>query len=212
MTYAQLVQSIKDWTANSETTFTGEIDFIIELAEVRILRDTDLNAARKDATATLSKGDEFLSMPSGAAVLRSLQAVSSTGARTYLLQKDKSFMDDYISDRSVEGSPRYYAHWDNDTIYIVPSPSADTTVEMSYTYRPSGLSSSTTTTWISINAPDALLYACLVEASLFMKEAPDLTQSYTVKYQEALQRVIIEENLRNRTDEYRTRSLTLGEA
>jgi len=83
---------------------------------------------------------------------------------------------------------------------------------MSYTYRPSGLSSSTTTTWISINAPDALLYACLVEASLFMKEAPDLTQSYTVKYQEALQRVIIEENLRNRTDEYRTRSLTLGEA
>jgi hypothetical protein len=82
---------------------------------------------------------------------------------------------------------------------------------MGYTYRPAGLSSSNTTTWVSTEAPDALLYACLVEASLFMKEAVDLTQGYVTKYQEALQRLVLEENLRNRTDEYRTRSISLGE-
>jgi hypothetical protein len=96
-------------------------------------------------------------------------------------------------------------------LYIVPSPVGATNFELSYTYRPAGLSSSTATTWISTEAPDALFYACLIEASIFMKEAPDLTQSYTVKYQEALQRLIVEENLRNRDDEYRTRSLKLGD-
>ena len=211
MTYTQLVQSIKDWTANSESTFTGELDFIIELAEKRLLREADLNVTLKNSTATLSAGDEFLSIPSDAVVIRSVQTVDSSGDRSFLLQKDKSFLDDYIIDRSVTGSPRYYTHWDHDTIYVVPSPVADTTVELGYTHRPTGLSSSTATTWLSTNAPDALLYACLIEASLFMKEAPDLTQSYTVKYQEALQRLIVEENLRNRTDEYRTRSITVGE-
>jgi len=212
MTYTQLVQSIKDWTANSESTFVGELDFIIELAEKRILRDSDLNVARKNSTATLNAGDEFLSKPSGARVIKAVQTVDSGGDRIILLQKDKSFLDDYIIDRSATGVPRYYSHWDDDTFYIVPSPVADTTVEIEYTSRPTGLSSAVATTWISTEAPDALLYACLIEASLFMKSAPDLTQSYTVKYQEALQRLIMEENFRNRTDEYRTRSITLGEA
>jgi hypothetical protein len=212
MTYTQLVQSIKDWTANSESTFAGEIDFIIELAEKRIFRDSDLNVARKSSTATLSAGDEFLSKPAGAQVIKSIQTVDSSGDRILLLQKDKSFLDDYIVDRSTTGSPRYYSHWDDDTVYVVPSPVADTTIEIEYTRRPDGLSSSVATTWVSTEAPDALLYACLIEASLFMKGAPDLTQSYTTKYQEALQRLIMEENLRNRTDEYRTRSITLGEA
>jgi len=211
MTYTQLVQSIKDWTANAETTFTGELDFIIELAESRILRDSDLNGTRKTVTATLSASDSFLSKPTDAVVIRGLQTVGSSGDRVYLLHKDKSFMDDFITDRTTTGSPRYYSHWDHDTLYVVPAPAVDTTVELSYTYKPVGLSTTTATTWLGDNAPDTLLYACLIESSLFMKEAPDLTQSYTAKYQEAMQRLLLEENVRNRTDEYRTRSITLGE-
>jgi hypothetical protein len=211
MTYTQLIQSLKDWTENNEATFVGELDLIVELAEKRILRESDLNHTRKYSTASLAAGDEFLSKPTEAIVIRSLQSVDSSNDRTFLLQKDKSFLDDYITDRDATGTPRYYAHWDYDTLYIVPSPAASTNFEISYTYRPTGLSSSTATTWISTEAPDALFYACLIEASIFMKEAPDLTQSYTVKYQEALQRLLVEENLRNRDDEYRTRSLKLGD-
>jgi len=96
-------------------------------------------------------------------------------------------------------------------VYIVPSPTSTTDFEMAYTYRPTGLSSSTATSWLSTEAPDTLFYACLIEASIFMKEAPDITASYTAKYQEALQRLIVEENFRNRGDEYRSRSIILGD-
>ena len=211
MTYAELVQSIQDWTENDESTFTGELDLIIELAEKRIFRESDLNNTRKYSTASLPAGDEFLAHPTDAVVIRSLQSIDSSGDRAFLLQKDKSFLDDYIVDRSATGTPRYYCHWDSDTVYIVPSPAVDTDFEMAYTYRPTGLSASNTTSWLGTNAPDALFYACLIEASIFMKEAPDITASYTAKYQEALQRLIVEENFRNRSDEYRSRSIILGD-
>ena len=211
MTYTELVQSIKDWTENDEATFTGELSLIIELAEKRIFRESDLNVTRKYSTASLPAGDEFLSHPSDAIVIRSLQSIDSSGNRDFLIQKDKSFLDDYITDRAATGTPRYYCHWDNDTVYIVPSPTSTTDFEMAYTYRPTGLSSSTATTWLSTEAPDTLFYACLIEASIFMKEAPDITASYTAKYQEALQRLIVEENFRNRGDEYRSRSIILGD-
>ena len=211
MTYTELVQSIKDWTENDEATFTGELSLIIELAEKRIFRESDLNVTRKYSTASLPAGDEFLAHPSEAVVIRSLQSVDSSGNRVFLIQKDKSFLDDYITDRTATGIPRYYCHWDNDTVYIVPSPASTTDFEMAYTYRPTGLSSSNATSWLGTNAPDALFYACLIEASLFMKEAPDITASYTAKYQEALQRLIVEENFRNRSDEYRSRSIILGD-
>ena len=211
MTYAELVQSIKDWTENDESTFTGELNLIIELAEKRIFRESDLNNTRKYATASLPAGNEFLAHPTDAVVIRSLQSIDSSGNRDFLIQKDKSFLDDYITDRTATGTPRYYCHWDNDTVYIVPSPTSTTDFEMAYTYRPNGLSSSTSTSWLGTNAPDALFYACLIEASLFMKEAPDITASYTAKYQEALQRLIVEENFRNRSDEYRSRSIILGD-
>jgi hypothetical protein len=187
------------------------LDLIIELAERRILRETDLNYTRKYASASLAAGDEFLSKPTDVVVIRSLQSIDSSDNRTFLLQKDKSFLDDYVVDRTITGTPRYYCHWDNDTTYIVPSPSTSTDFEMAYTYRPAGLSTTVATTWLSTEAPDALFYACLIEASIFMKEAPDLTQSYTSKYMEALQRLIMEENMRNRTDEYRTRSISIGD-
>ena len=211
MTYTELVQSIKDWTENDEATFTGELSLIIELAEKRIFRESDLNVTRKYSTASLPAGDEFLSHPSDAIVIRSLQSIDSSGNRDFLIQKDKSFLDDYITDRAATGTPRYYCHWDNDTVYIVPSPTSTTDFEMAYTYRPTGLSSSTATSWLSTEAPDTLFYACLIEASIFMKEAPDITASYTAKYQEALQRLIVEENFRNRGDEYRSRSIILGD-
>jgi hypothetical protein len=211
MTYAELVQSIQDWTENDESTFTGELDLIIELAEKRIFRESDLNNTRKYSTASLPAGDEFLAHPTDAVVIRSLQSIDSSGDRAFLLQKDKSFLDDYITDRAATGTPRYYCHWDSDTVYIVPSPASATDFEMAYTYRPAGLSSSNTTSWLGTNAPDALFYACLIEASIFMKEAPDITASYTAKYQEALQRLIVEENFRNRSDEYRSRSIILGD-
>ena len=209
MNYASLVANIKSFTENEESAFVAAIDTFIELAELRVLREADLNVTRKYATATLSANDTFLSLPSDCVVIRAMQTISGND-RVFLQQKDPSFLNEYIGDRTTTGTPRYYAHHDHDTASVVPASADDITIELSYTYRPTGLSGSNTTSWIGDNAPDVLLYACLVEAYIFMKGEQGLLQIYQSKYDRALQALVMEENLRNRTDEYTTRSIKVG--
>ena len=210
MNYSTLVQAIKDYTENEEATFVSQIGNFIEFAELRILREADLNVARKYATSTLTAGDTYLSLPTDIAIIRSMQIIVSN-VRTYLQQKDTSFVNEYIGDRTTTGTPRYYAHQDHDTASVVPAPGSDMTIELSYTYIPAGLSASTTTTWIGDNAPQALLYGCLLEASMFMKSEAADVQGYEARYGQALQALLVQEDMRNRTDEYRDRSIKIGD-
>ena len=50
-------------------------------------------------------------------------------------------------------------------------------------------SADTTLTWISENAPDALLYGSLVEAYTFMKGEPDVMKMYSDRFMEAAVRL-----------------------
>jgi len=162
MTYAELIASLQDWVESTETALVAELDFIIELAEKRIYRSIDLNNARtEDATVTMTASVATVAVPTAVIILRSVQVVIAN-TRTALLQKDLSFLDDYTGNRTTEGTPRYYA-WKNEaTLQLAPIPNAAAaagTITMEYTARPTQLSSSNTTTWLSLNAPDVLLYA-----------------------------------------------------
>ena len=48
MNYSTLVQSIKDYTQNTETTFVNNIDAFISAAEERLLFDVQLPVFRKN--------------------------------------------------------------------------------------------------------------------------------------------------------------------
>jgi hypothetical protein len=123
------------------------------------------------------------------------------GERRYLEKKDTSFISEYSPSRTSTGIPKYYANWDNDTIILAPTPNAAYTIELAYNAQPTGLSSSNTTTWVSTNTPQLLLYACLVEAFMFLK-APDMLNIYALKYREELQTLGQEQMGRRRRDEY----------
>jgi hypothetical protein len=101
------------------------------------------------------------------------------------------------------GIPKYYSVWDQNTFYVAPTPNANFTVELGYIYRPAQLSSTNTTTWISNNAPEALLYACLIQAYSYTKGPPEMLQYFNQSYQQAIQGLGIEQQGRRRRDEYR---------
>ena len=91
-----------------------------------------------------------------------------------------------------------------DTFIIAPTPSSSFAVELHYYYRPASLTTDDSgTTWISTNAPDALLYACLIEAYSFMKGESDLLQLYTSRYGEAITRLKVYGEGQENTDAYR---------
>ena len=211
-TYAELTQQILDYTETSTDVLTStRTDDFIEHTENRILRDVDLDAFKSHQYSTLTADNPFLSLPGGSAPtptsLATIRTVhiwpaSGTATRTFLEQRDVSFMNEYWPVRTSTGTPKYWAWWDENTIYLAPTPDAAYNIELGIIRLPTRLSSSNTTSWLGNNAPVALLYGCLAEAFKFLKGPAEMLQLYEQSYQRAVQELMIEQQGRHRRDEY----------
>jgi len=207
MTYAELLQKIRDYTEVDSNVLTDSIlNGMIENVEFKILRDVDSDNNRRYATANLVTSQRFIDVPTNLLVVRSAQIVDSDGSsqpnnREFLQFRDTSFMSEF-NPTGVIGVPKYYGMWDEDTIILAPTPDATYNIQLNYILKDPGLSATNTTTYLSLNFPDGLLYACLGEAYGFLKGPVDMLQLYDKKYGEAAQRFSIEQMGRRRRDEY----------
>tara|TARA_Y100000592_G_scaffold2009_1_gene3106 strand:- start:36 stop:707 length:672 start_codon:yes stop_codon:yes gene_type:complete len=207
-TYSELVTQIRDYTETDSSVLTDTIvnDFI-EHAEKRIFRDVDLDIYRSYQYATLTQGVPFVSLPGAnlgqLAFIRSAQIYDAANPiRYYLYQKDITYMNEYWPNRNTEAQPKFYAMWDQDTIYLAPTPNSAYNIELALNKQETGLSSSNTETWVSTNAPKVLLYAALCEAFRFLKGPDNMLQYYEQGYKQALQGLQLEQQGRRRRDEY----------
>jgi len=209
MTYAELVQKIRDYTEVDSNVLTSTIvDGFIENAEFRILRDVDSDNNKRYATANLVATQRFIDTPDNLLVVRSAQIIDSDGSsqpdnREFLEYRDTSYMSEYNPTGST-GVPKYYGMWDQNTIVLAPTPDATYEIQLNYILKDPGLSSTNTTTYLSQNFPNGLLYACLVEAFSFLKGPNDLLQLYEGKYKQVVEGFSIEQMGRRRRDEYQS--------
>ena len=202
-TLTTLTASIQEWTQNDEATFVAEIPFFIKNAEERIFKVVDLDYFRKNVTGTMTTGNKFLEKPSDYLATFSLSYVKDS-ANVFLLQKDVNYIQEFTPNPSTTGSPRFYSSFDVDTFIVAPTPDSSYAVELHYYYRPASLTTDNSgSTWISTNAPGALLYASLVEAYTFMKGESDLIQLYTARFTEAMSRLKVYGEGQENTDSFR---------
>jgi len=210
MTYAELVQKIRDYCEVDSNVFTSTIvdGFLLD-AEFRILRDVDSDNNRQYAQADIVAGQRYVNTPlvnDQTLVIRSAQITNSTGgadnsSRSFLEYRDTSFMSEY-NPTGVQGLPKYYSYWDENTIVVAPTPDINYNMQINYILKPEGLSSTNTTTYLSTEFPNGLTYACLVEAFGFLKGPADMIQYYEGKYKQALEGFTVEQMGRRRRDEY----------
>ncbi len=205
MTYTltTLKQAIQDYTENSETTFVNNLDNIIRNTEERILKLVDLDLFRKNVNANMTSGDKYLSSPSDYLSSFSLSYTDGSGNTEFLLQKDVNFLQEFAPDPTATGSPKYYAQFDIDNFLLAPTPNSNYAVELHYYYRPASITGSAGTSWLGENAPDCLLYGCLVEAYTFMKGEADMMQAYEARFAECISRLKNYGEGRENNDAYR---------
>ena len=207
MTYTELVQKIRDYTEVDANVLTSTIiDGFIENAEFKILREVDSDNNRRYAVANLITNQRYINTPADLLIIRSAQIVDSDGSsqpdnRDFLQFRDTSFMSEF-NPTETTGVPKYYGYWNESEIIIAPTPDATYEIQLNYILKAPGLSATNTTTYISQNFPNGLLYACLVEAYGFLKGPVDMLQLYDKKYQEAVKGFSIEQMGRRRRDEY----------
>ena len=137
-------------------------------------------------------GQRFIDTPADLLVVRSAQIVdkdlstSPDTDRRIIEYRDTNFMAEY-NPTDAQGTPKYFSYWDQDTLVFAPVADAAYTIQLNYILKPAGLSSTNTTTYLSLQFPNGLLYACLVEAFSFLKGPQDLLQLYEQKYNKAVE-------------------------
>jgi hypothetical protein len=205
-TYAQLKTAIQDYTQNTETSFVTNLPLFIRSTEERILKNVQLSLFRKNSSGNVTKGDEYLTMPTDFLAPFSLAFIADSGERHFLEFKDVSFLQSFNPDRALEGSPRFYATFDVDAFLIAPTPSGNYAVELHFFYRPTSLTAGAENgeTWLSKNAEVAILYGSLIEAYTYMKGDPTLLQEYEKRFAEAIIALKQFGEAKEVTDEYRT--------
>ena len=213
MTYAELLQKVRDYTEVDSTVLTDTIvQGMIRDAELRIFREVDADYTREYATANLNINSPYLDLPSAnvttstrtSIIVRSMLVFDSTQTPTtkeYLDKRDTSFIFEYNS-TGATGVPKYYANWKETTIIMAPAPDAQYQVQLSYIYSPEALSATNTTTYLSDNVSDLLFYATMVQAYEFLKGPMDMYKIYSDKYNGAIQSFALEQMGRRRRDEY----------
>lgn len=203
MTYDELVTNIRNYTEVDANVFSNSvINTFITMAENQILREIDLDVFKLEVAGNMTSGNKFLAAPADILTHRYMM-ITVAGDQIFLDFRDTSFMKEYWADGTATGVPKYYSVWDQNTFYVAPTPAQNYTVELGYIYRPTQLSSTNPTTWISNNAPEALLYACLIQAYSYTKGPLEMLQYFRQSYKEAIQGLGVEQQGRRRRDEYR---------
>lgn len=185
MTYDELVARLKAFLEDDYTEFSSSIDTMIEHAELQIAKELEVDAMIQHETGALTLGTATVDKPNTAIVSVRSFTITVNGKKVPLFMRQKSFLDAFWPDATKKDTPRFYANYDEDTWQVAPTPKAAYAFSAETVQRITGLSSSTTTTWISLNHPDLLFYAVCLQGGVFDQDSED-GKRYAELYERAL--------------------------
>lgn len=204
MDYSQLSTAIQEYLETTEPTFVSQIPNFIQLAEERVYNSVQIPAIRKNVTGHLTANYKYLSLPSDWLATFSLALIDpSTGAQTFLLDKDVNYIREAYPNPNDTGTPQHYAQFSAYSLIIGPTPDIQYGAELHYYYYPESIVTAQNS-WLGDNFETVLLYGSLREAVIFQKGEQDMVAYYETKYQESLALLKQLGDGKDRQDAYRS--------
>ena len=190
--YSYLKSDIINTAENESTEFANQIPNFIDKAERRLTYYLDDYGMDEYMNVSVSSGNAAtVTLNDRTRVVRNVNYVVSSGTSvTNLLQRTIEYTNDYWPVSASTGTPRYYSRTNNTNIKIVPTPTSVITTEIQTQSRPLALSSVTgtsvtTSNYFSEYCYDALFQACMMEATIFMKDW-NTVQFWKTMYDESI--------------------------
>ena len=199
ITFSTLKSQIQNTAENDDTEFTDAIPDFISRSERRLSKEIDHPELTSHLNATLAQGDPFLTKPDNILLTKNLY-VHNDGSIVKLLLKTEEFIADYWPTRTSTGIPKYYANYGGSHYIIAPAPASTNLAEIACVTQPATLSTANETNFFTDKCFDALFYACMIEATCFMKNY-SATPYWEQKYTGAIQTLQNEGRRTRRDDE-----------
>ena len=183
--YSELVARLQSHMEDDNADFVAELPAIINRAELRIVRDLNLEIF-KETEATTIAANGTMATPTDSVRVEWLRTASG---RT--LQRRSH---DYVVEFGGTGAPLYFCEeQDGDVVRVAPAPTSSTNAETRFIKRPAALSADNLTNWITDHTADLLHFAALVECVHYLIE-PERVTEFEAAYQSRL--VVVRRELR----------------
>ena len=161
-TYSDLQTSIANYLARSD--LTSQIPDFITFAENRLRRELRIRQMLKSVTTATVSSDNTIEIPADFLQVRDF-VVMTNPIQPLSYSSPSALSNDPRA--SEVGVPLSYTILAND-FQVSPAPDGIYTVKLLYFSAPAYLSSSNTSNVFLTTAPDALLYASLIEAEPYL--------------------------------------------
>ena len=161
-TYSDLKTSIAGYLARSD--LTSQIPDFITFAENRLRRELRIRQMLKSVTTATVSGDSTVELPSDFLEIRDFVALTNP-ITPISYSSPSALSNDPVA--SQVGVPKSYTILANEFL-MSPVPDGVYTLRLLYFAAPAYLSSTNASNVFLTTAPDALLYASLIEAEPYM--------------------------------------------
>jgi hypothetical protein len=158
----------RGFTLESDQLVYEQLPRLVNLAERRIARELKVQGLINVLTGTFQAGLAVYPKPDRWRTTVSFN-YGIDNEYQQLFPRDYEYVRSYWPDRTQTGVPLFYADYDYNNWIISPTPDAAYPFEvLVYQILPL-LDESNQTNWLTEYAPQVLLYACLLEATPFLK-------------------------------------------
>ncbi len=196
MTYGSLQTDIQAYlergaSLSTDPTVYAQIPNFIGLAERRLARELKTLGTIVAVKSTMEAGKSVYDKPDRWRTTVSMHLGTGIGVglnfniTSEVYPRSYEYARAYWSDTTLTSMPRFYADYDYQHWFVVPTPDEDYPYEVLYNQLPALLSDENETNWFTEYVPDALLYASLLEAQPFLKN-PDMMATWQGLYDRAL--------------------------
>lgn len=176
MTYTSLLDDLRNYLERGATLATDpsvyiQLPSLVGLAERRLARELKIQGTVTVVSSTMTQGQPVIAKPDRWRETVSILVGTGTGYNTMkeIFPRAYEYTRLYWPDQTQTGTPRFYADYDYQHWLVVPTPSAPFPYELLYYELPPLLGDDVQTNWFTEYAPNALLYASLLEAAPFLK-------------------------------------------
>jgi len=191
-TYDTLTAAILSYAEDTDADFVANTDDMIAKAETRILRDLDLELFEAWSQVTISSGVRNVVKPTNTIAVNDVWIRNPASSQwVELPRRTFEYCLLYAPVEVAVGAPQYYCEFDEDDIYVVPTPIqaySGGNARVRATIRPTGLSSSNATSWLGNNVADLLFHACMIEAHNYLKNPAKIEEAAGM-YQSLIQQI-----------------------
>lgn len=206
LTYDSLVSQITNYLERSDPGLIASIPTFVLLGQQRIDKDSKTLGLEQYIIGSFITNNSVVAKPNRWRNTLNFNVGNGTNNNTYnqLRLRSYEYCRNYWPDDSQTGFPKYYADYGYNNWLIVPTPNGTYPFEISYMETTEPIDTINQTNWITENAPDLLLYACLLETAPFLKDDERIV-TWRTYYDAALQSLNAEDKTRL-TDRYSDRT------